>query len=370
MRRMTFVLILLSVFAFSVRASPEHLQTENLVLPPGFEIGVYARGFAGVRSLAVGDAGTVFVGTRTGTHVTALVDIDGDFSVDNAYPIGANLNVPNGVAFYDGDLYVAEISRILRYEDIENHLDNPPAPVVIRDDLPRDEHHGWKYLRVGPDEKLYVPQGVPCNVCDAGDPYGTIMRMNLDGSELEIIARGVRNTVGFDWHPVTGELWFTDNGRDWLTDDLPPDELNRLETPGQHFGFPYCHGGFLIDIDFGREGDCEPYQAPVQNLGPHVAALGMRFYTGEMFPPEYQNQIIIAEHGSWNRSTRTGYQLTLVRLEDNQATSYEPFVTGWLNEATQVFTSRPVDLAILPDGSLLVSDDYGGVIYRISYSGT
>jgi glucose/arabinose dehydrogenase len=239
--------------------------------------------------------------------------------------------------------------------------------VVVRGDLPPDDHHGWKYLRIGPDNKLYVPQGVPCNVCETELPYGTIMRMNLDGSDLEIIAQGVRNSVGFDWDPVTGDLWFTDNGRDWISDDLPPDELNHITAPDQNFGFPYCHGGFLIDVDFGTEGDCEKFTAPAQNLGPHVAPLGMIFYTGSMFPDEYRHQIILAEHGSWNRSTRIGYRLALLRVEDNEAVAYEGFAEGFLDESTQEFTGRPVALAIMADGSLQVSDDFAGAIYRISY---
>ena len=368
MRRFIIMLLIMFTVTVTLQAQTHPPQLEDLIMPPGFHISVYAENLENARSLAIGDQGTVFVGTRSGDQVRALVDVDGDFRADNVYTVDANLIAPNGVAFHDGALYVAEIHRILRYDDIENQLENPPDPVIIRDDLPQEGHHGWKYLRVGPDEKLYVPQGVPCNVCETDDPFGTIMRMNLDGSDLEVIARGVRNSVGFDWNPVTGELWFTDNGRDWISDDLPPDELNRIETPGQNFGFPYCHGGFLIDIDFGTEGDCEQYQAPAQNLGPHVAPLGMRFYTGEMFPAEYQNQIVVAEHGSWNRSIRIGYQLALVRLEDNQAVSYEPFISGWLNDSTQAFTGRPVDLAMMPDGSMLMSDDYAGAVYRISYS--
>jgi glucose/arabinose dehydrogenase len=368
MRRLMFILMLFGLISGSVQAQSGTLQLDDLVMPPGFSISVFAEGIENARSLARGDEGTIFVGSRSGNFVTALVDHDSDFRADERFTIGGDLYAPNGVAFKDGSLYVAEVHRIIRYDDIESHLANPPEPVVVYDDLPTDDHHGWKYLRIGPDDKLYVPQGVPCNVCETESPYGTIMRMNLDGSDVEIIARGVRNSVGFDWDPVTGDLWFTDNGRDWISDDLPPDELNHISGPDQHFGFPYCHGGFLEDIDFGSEGVCEQYQAPAQNLGPHVAALGMRFYNGEMFPEAYRNQIIIAEHGSWNRSTRIGYQLALVRLEDGAAVAYEPFVSGWMNEATQEFTGRPVDLLIMPDGSLLVSDDFVGAIYRVVYT--
>lgn len=367
MRRFLVLLGIAGLFVSNIQAQTRTPQLDDLTLPPGFSISVYADGIENARSLAVGEGGTIFVSTRLFDHVYALVDSDGDFQADEVYTIGANLNVPNGIAYYDGDLYVAEISRILRFDNIETRLATPPDPVVIRADLPVELHHGWKYLDIGPDGKLYVTQGVPCNICEADDPYGSIMRMNLDGSDLEIVARGIRNSVGFDWHPVTGELWFTDNGRDWISDDLPPDELNRVTGPDPHFGFPWCHGGFLVDIDFGTEGDCERYLPPVQNLGPHVAALGMRFYTGTMFPDEYRQQIIIAEHGSWNRSTRIGYRLALIRLEGNQVVAYEPFIEGWLDDATQAFTGRPVDLALLPDGSLLVSDDFSGAVYRIAW---
>ena len=360
MRQPIIVLFMLGLFSFMVQAQSPEPQVDDLILPPGFSISVFADGIDNARSLARGDEGTIFVGTRVGNRVIALVDVDGDFQADEQYIIGGNLWAPNGVAFHDGALYVAEINRIIRYDDIESQLDNPPEPVVVRGDLPLEDHHGWKYLRIGPDNKLYVPQGVPCNVCETDDPYGTIMRMNLDGSDLEIIARGVRNSVGFDWDPVTGDLWFTDNGRDWISDDLPPDELNHISGSDLHFGFPYCHGGFLPDTEFGSEGVCDQYQPPAQNLGPHVAPLGLRFYDGTLFPAEYQNQIIVAEHGSWNRSVRIGYRLALVRLEDGEPVAYEPFIEGWLDDDTQEFTGRPVDLLVMPDGSLLVSDDYVG----------
>ena len=337
----------------------------RIELPQGFHIRVYAAGVDGARSLSLGADGTLFVGTRSRGRVYALRDEDGDHKAERVITLASGLNSPNGVAFKDGDLYVAEISRILRYPDIEANLDDPPRPEIVNDDFPTDGHHGWKFIRFGPDDLLYVPVGAPCNICDAGDPYASIGRLDSGGS-FTILARGVRNTVGFDWHPETGELWFTDNGRDWLGDDSPPDELNRLSAEGQHFGYPYCHGRDIADSQFGDKRGCGELVAPVQNLGPHVAALGMRFYTGAMFPEEYRNQVFIAEHGSWNRSSKIGYRLTLVRLDGNEAVGYEPFAEGWLQG--QSSWGRPVDVLVMPDGSLLLSDDQADLIYRISYS--
>jgi glucose/arabinose dehydrogenase len=266
----------------------------------------------------------------------------------------------------DGALYVAEVSRVLRFDAIEEHLDAPPEPVVVSAAFPADRHHGWKFIRFSPDGLLYVPVGAPCNVCKRDDPrYASIMRMKQDGSGLEVFAAGVRNTVGFDWHPVTGELWFTDNGRDNLGDDLPPDELNRAPGAGLDFGFPYCHGGFLLDPELGKDRSCDGFAAPAAKLGAHVAALGMRFYTGKAFPASYRGQILVAEHGSWNRSERAGYRVSLVRLDGDRVVSYEPFAQGWLQDG-EVW-GRPVDLEVLPDGSVLVSDDHAGAIYRIAH---
>jgi glucose/arabinose dehydrogenase len=309
----------------------------------------------------------VFVGNRSGQNVYAVRDEDGDGRAERQWILFRGGRMPNGVAFRDGALYVAEVSRVLRFDQIEDRLDNPPAPVVVYDRFPTDRHHGWKFIRFGPDGMLYVPVGAPCNVCLRSDDerYASITRMRPDGSGLEVFAHGVRNTVGFDWHPETGELWFTDNGRDWMGDDLPPDELNRAPRQGLHFGFPFFHGRGIPDPEFSRGRRAADYVEPVQNLGPHVAALGMRFYTGKMFPAEYRNQIFIAEHGSWNRSRKIGYRVMLVRLEGHRATSYEVFAEGWL-EGESVW-GRPVDVEVLPDGSLLVSDDHAGAIYRITY---
>jgi glucose/arabinose dehydrogenase len=344
------------------------LQLETILLPAGFQIEVFAGDVPGARSLARSPAGTIYVGTRA-DRVYALRDEDGDHRVDRVWVVASGLRMPNGVAFRDTSLYVAEVSRVLRYDGIDRRLDDPPAPVVVRDDFPTDRHHGWKFIRFGPDGKLYVPVGAPCNVCEQANPiYASITRMNPDGSDREIFAHGVRNTVGFDWHPTSGELWFTDNGRDWLGDDQPPDELNRAPTSGLHFGFPYCHGGTIADPDFGSGRPCDEFTPPAMKLGPHVAALGMRFYTGNRFPEEYENQIFIPEHGSWNRSVPVGYRITLVRLSGNEAVSYEVFAEGWLQGREP--WGRPVDLLVLPDGSLLVSDDHAGAVYRIDYGGT
>ena len=274
--------------------------------------------------------------------------------------------MPSGVAFREGALYVAEVNRILRYDDIESRLDDPPEPVVVNDELPSDRHHGWKFISFGPDDKLYVPIGAPCNVCERDDPrYATIVRMNPDGTDMEIYVSGVRNSVGFDWNPETGELWFTDNGRDLMGNNIPPDELNRVTMMGQHFGFPYYHGANIPDPVFGEKRTQETTVAPVQELGPHVAAVGMRFYASDMFPNSYRNQVFIAEHGSWNRDSKIGYRITLVRLKGDRAISYEPFITGWL-EDEEVY-GRPADVEIMPDGSLLISDDFSHMIYRITY---
>ncbi len=341
--------------------------TALIELPPGFSIEEYAS-VPNARSMSLSDNGVLYVGTRQ-SSVYAVRDLDGDGRGENVTEIVEGATMPNGVAWRDGSLYVAEIFRITRYDDIDNRIENPPAPVIVRDDYPTDRHHGWKYVAFGPDGYLYVPVGAPCNVCDEEDDrYASITRMRPDGSDLSIITHGVRNTVGFDWDPLTGDLWFTDNGRDHLGDNRPPDELNHLSQVGQHFGFPFCHGGDIIDPEFGEEGDCASYRKPVQKLGPHVAALGMLFYTGEQFPAEYGNQVFIAEHGSWNRSEKIGYRVMLVTLDrDREATSYEVFASGWLREDENV-VGRPVDVIQMPGGSILVSDDYAGKIYRISYT--
>jgi len=335
-----------------------NLPLERIRLPAGFRIELLAQ-VPNARSLAVGAKGTLFVGSRSGSAVHAVLP------GGRVVKVADGLSMPNGVAFRNGALYVAEVGRIFRFPDIEASLDKA-RPELFFDGLPRDVHHGWKFIRFGPDGKLYVPIGAPCNVCER-DGYGVIGALNLQTKEFQTFARGVRNTVGFDWHPQTRELWFTDNGRDWLGDDQPADELNRAPRPGMHFGFPYCHQGDLQDPEHGRARNCSEFEPPARKLGPHVAALGMRFYTGTLFPPGYRNQIFIAEHGSWNRSRKTGYRVSLVRVDAaGKATSYEPFAEGWLEGESA--WGRPVDVEVLPDGSLAVSDDSAGAIYRISYA--
>ena len=346
------------------------LALERLNLPKGFKIDIFARDIDEARSMAMGDQGTLFIGTRTANLVYAIQDQDGDFKADKTIVVDTTLETPNGIAFKDGDLYVAEVNRLLRYNDIEDNLSDPPEPEVIYDDYPTEFHHGWKYIAFGPDDKLYVPVGAPCNICDStvvDERYATITRMNPDGTDREIVAKGVRNTVGFTWHPETSELWFSDNGRDMLGDDIPPCEINRVSEIGQHFGYPFCHGGTIADPEFGDQRPCSEFVAPVQNLGAHVAPLGIKFYTGSMFPEEYRNQLFIAEHGSWNRSTKVGYRITLVKLDGNKALSYEPFIDGWLDDESQDQFGRPVDILLLDDGSMLISDDYGDAVYRVSY---
>ncbi len=337
-------------------------------LPEGFEISLFAEDVENARSLVLAPGGTVFVGTRSAGMVHALVDEDGDGVSDRKYVIDEDLFMPNGVAFRDGALFVAEVNRIIRYDDIERRLDNPPEPRVVFDGYPSDRHHGWKYIAFGPDGKLYVPVGAPCNVCDRDEPYATITRMNPDGTGMEIFARGVRNSVGFSWHPQTGEMWFTDNGRDNLGDDVPPCELNHAPQAGMDFGFPHIHGEDIPDPEFGEGHSPSEFTLPAKSLGAHVAPLGLEFYQGDMFPAAYRNQIIVAEHGSWNRSEKVGYRLSMITLgEDGKPDSYEDFATGWLQG--QDAWGRPVDLEHLPDGSLLVSDDQANAVYRITYAG-
>ena len=352
----------------SAAQQTERRPVDGIRLPAGFRIDVYAGGLAGARSMTRGDGGTIFVGTRESV-VYAVRDRDGDGFADESQTILSGLDMPNGVVFHDGALYVGEVSRILRYDGIEKRLDDPPEPAVVRDDFPTSRHHGWKYIRFGPDGKLYVPVGAPCNVCSREDPrFASMTRMNADGSGFEVFAHGIRNTVGFDWHPGTRVLWFTDNGRDQLGDDVPPDELNAAPEAGLHFGFPHCHGNGIPDPEFGQGRDCSEFVEPVQELGPHVASLGMRFYTGTMFPEKWRGRVFIAEHGSWNRSQKIGYRVTTVPLSGDAASAgYEVFAEGWLSGGR--VSGRPVDLLVMPDGSLLVSDDEAGAIYRISYAG-
>lgn len=344
------------------------LPLETLNLPEGFSIELYAEDVLNARSMDLSPSGTLFVGTRDAGNVYALKDTDGDNKVDKKYTLMTGGNMPNGVAFKDGDLYVAEVNRILKYVDIESKLENPGEPVVVFDEFPTEKHHGWKYIAFGPDDKLYVPVGAPCNICKKDEEiYASISRINADGTGLEVVQHGVRNTVGFTWHPETGDLWFTDNGRDMMGDDIPACELNHAPKDGMHFGYPYCHQGDLADPDFGDKRPCSDFTAPAQNLGPHTAPLGVEFCDKTLFPESFHDNVFMAEHGSWNRSKKIGYQISTVDLDGNNASGYKAFIDGWLDKKTDEVWGRPVDMEWMPDGSMLISDDFADVIYRVVY---
>ncbi len=359
----------------ALSASPAQAQQvpPGLTLPPGFAIEVWADEVANARTLALGARGTLFVGSRGAGKVYALSDTDGDGRPDRKRTIASDLNMPTGLAFRDGALYVAEVDRIWKLPDIESRLDSPPKPVSVRDDLPDKTHHGWRFIDFGPDGKLYLAIGAPCNVCAVESferdgrklEYASITRMDADGRNWETVARGVRNSVGFGWAPKTGELWFTDNGRDMLGDDTPSCELNRLSKVGDDFGFPYCFGGTVSDPEFGKGRSCSAAVPPMANLGPHVAPLGLEFYTGQQFPAEYRGDVFVALHGSWNRSQKIGYRVQRLHIENGKVVQQEPFVDGWLKGES--VSGRPADVLQLPDGSLLISDDYANRIYRVRY---
>jgi glucose/arabinose dehydrogenase len=342
------------------------LSLQNLHMPPGFEVSVYASGVEGARSMTLSPNGTLYVGTRETGNLYAITDSDHDNKGDSVIKLGSKMFHPNGVEFHNGSLYVAEINRVLRYDNIDTRLNNPPKPIVVNASLPDKTHHGQKYIRFGPDGWLYIPIGAPCNCCLQKDErFATLCRMKEDGSGFEIYAKGIRNTVGFDWQPGTNDLYFTDNGRDMLGDDLPPEELNCAPHKGMNFGFPYCHAGEISDPEFGKNHPCSEFVPPAIKMPAHVAPLGVHFYTGKMFPEEYKNCAFVCEHGSWNRSTPIGYRISLIRFQNNKPVKYEPFITGWLQKSG--VWGRPVDTLIMPDGAMLISDDYAGVIYRVSY---
>jgi glucose/arabinose dehydrogenase len=344
-------------------AAVDKLPTAKLKVPAGFNIEVYAAGMANARSLALGDKGTVFVGSRLLDKVYAIVDKDGKRTVK---VLASGLYRPNGVAFKNGTLYIAELSKVSKIDKVEDNLDNPPKPTVIYDNLPKDEAHGWKFIAIGPDNKLYVEVGQPGNNVLHDDAHGQIRRMNLDGTGAEVYAFGVRHSVGFDWNPENKQMYFTDNGRDWMSEDVPEDELNRVTKVGEHFGAPYCLQGNIPDPEFGWGHSCSEFTPPVGLMGPHSASLGMRFYTGSMFPKSYKNAIIVARHGSWNRSKKFGGDVVVVKLnKDGTVKSKEPLITGFLENNSYI--GRPVDVMQMKDGSLLVSDDWNGAVYRITY---
>ncbi|NII10630.1 PQQ-dependent sugar dehydrogenase [Oleiagrimonas sp. C23AA] len=360
---MRFVFALIALLLAVPAGAATHL--DRLTLPPGFHIALYSDQVPNARELALGTNGTVFAGSRDAGKVYALTDRDGDGRADQVRVVASGLKLPVGVAFHHGNLYVSAVSRIYVLRDIEQHLDDPPQPQLVTDKLPDDLHHGWKFIAFGPDGKLYVPEGAPCNICLPDKQHAKLMRMDADGSHWQDVAYGIRNTVGFDWQPGTHTLYFTDNGRDMMGDDVPSDELNRVDHRGQHFGYPFCHQGDVPDPEYGKGHPCSRYTPPVLKLGAHVAALGMRFYTGTMFPAAYRGAILIAEHGSWNRSTKSGYRVMAVHMHGRKVGAYTPLVTGF--EQHESAWGRPADVLVLKDGSVLVSDDLAGAIYRITY---
>ncbi len=355
---------------YSSSTTESELPLDKIKLPDGFKIAVYAH-VPNARSMVLSENGTLFVGNRNEDNVYAVQDTDGDMVADKTYIIDKDLKMPNGVALKDGDLYVAAVSRILKYEDIEDNLDSPPSPKVIYSGYPTKNHHGWKYIAFGPDGMLYVPVGAPCNIClNKDNPiYASITRIDVKNPKPEIVASGIRNTVGFDWDPKTGYLWFTDNGRDMMGDDVPPCELNVVTAQNQHFGYPFCHGEEITDPEFGSGKSCADYTAPALNFIAHVAPLGMTFYEGTMFPNEYDNKIFVAQHGSWNRSKKSGYVVMVIDHDATSANNAKVFASGWLDEESQKAWGRPVDVINMPDGSILISDDYADVVYRVSYEG-
>jgi glucose/arabinose dehydrogenase len=333
-------------------------------VPSGFQLAVYADNVTNARSMALGTGGTLFVGSRTAGRIHAIIDSNNDHRADRVVLIAQGLDQPNGIALRNGALYVATANQLLRYDDIENRIDSPPASVVVRDGLPNPSAgHTWKFIAFGPDDLLYMSIGSTCNVCSVVPSTASIVRMKPDGSGLEVFAEGVRNSVGFDWHPDTHELWFTDNGRDNMGDDVPDDELNVAWKGGMHFGFPFCHQGDVADPQFGAQRACSTTEPPVQKLGAHVAAIGMSFYTGSMFPPSYMNAVIIAQHGSWNRTVPSGYRVMVARTDGRRVTGYE-----LLARSGTTSIGRPADVLQMPDGSLLISDDTGNRIWRVTYA--
>ncbi|AMP90708.1 PQQ-dependent sugar dehydrogenase [Legionella pneumophila] len=355
-----------SLLLISSTGLGQDLPLTHLKYPAGFTVSIYAQPVVDAREMALGSKDIVFVGSRNAGKVYAVIPDKKNSHGTRVLTVASGLNMPNGVAFHQGALYVAEVGRILRFDNIESNLNKPPKPTVVTTKLPKEKAHGWRFISFGPDGRLYIGVGAPCNVCLMDDPhYATIMRMEADGQNLEVYAKGIRNTVGFDWDPIHHNLWFTDNGRDWLGDDLPPDELNVAPTKGMDFGFPYCYGKSTADPVYGKLHSCSEFTPPVYEFPAHVAPLGMSFYTGKLFPSNYWGQIFISEHGSWNRSHKIGYQVIIAKIKNNHVTEVKPFISGWLQG--EKAWGRPVDTLVMPDGALLISDDYANVIYRVSY---
>jgi glucose/arabinose dehydrogenase len=367
----TFILSVILTFTVTTgiaQTEDFNQQIRKLHVHDSFKLTIFADDLPNARSLALGDNGVVFVGTSAAGNVYALQDSNNDGFAEKRYTIASDLNLPNGVAYKDGSLYVAEVNRIIRYDGISKALAKPPKPVVVYDELPSDKHHGWKYLRFGPDGKLYTAIGAPCNICNPDKPYASLVRLNPDGSHFEILASGIRNTVGFDWQPETNSLYFNDNGRDYLGEDVPPEELNKWSKTGEHFGYPNCHAGDIVDPQYGTGKNCQEFTAPEWKYKAHVAPLGMQFYKGNQFPEQYKNQLFVAQHGSWNRTQPDGYRIALVHFKNNKPVSEEVFIDGWLTKEGNVI-GRPVDILAISDGSLLISDDKSGVIYKVEYTG-
>lgn len=362
--------LLLLSFGFAATGNKHKKILDNLTVPAGFSISIYADNVPSARTMALGKNGVVYVGSRKEGDVYAIHDEDGDGFAEKKYVLASDLYMPNGVAYKDGDLYVAEINKISRFKDIDQKLKNPPKPFVVYDKFPFEKHHGWKYLRFGKDNKLYTAVGAPCNIClPEKNIYSSLVRLNPDGSDFEILARGIRNSVGFDWQPGTDKLFFTENGRDSLGDDIPPDELNSWSEKGQHFGYPFCHAGTILDPELAGDKKCEQFTAPEWNFKAHMAPLGMRFYTGGQFPERFKNQLFVAQHGSWDRSEPHGYRVALVKFKEGKPVSEQAFISGWLTSDGDVL-GRPTDILQMPDGSILITDDALGVIYRVEYKPT
>ena len=357
----------LAPVAGKLTATPaSEIPVQSFKLPPGFKAEIWATGMPGARAMTRADNGKIYIGTRGIGRVYELTD---NGSARTSRVLVDKLVQPAGVAYANGTLYVMAIDKVLRYDGINTNPAVAPVDVTAAFQLPKEQHHNWKYIAFGPDGKLYVPFGAPCNICEPGQEYAQIRRYNADGSGMEVIARGVRNTQGFGWHPETKEMWFTDHGRDWMGDDGPADELNRLSRTGQNFGFPYCHADGIADRDFPRANACAGVTLPVQTMGPHSAAMGVHFYTGSMFPAEYRNMLFVARKGSWNRSQKFGYDVVTVRTDaSGQNPRIQAFMTGFLDSSNDSFSGRPTYMLQLPDGSMLISDEQNGAIYRITYA--
>jgi len=367
MKLLKILLTSLLVTGYAMADDPHQTVLKQLKLPKGFSISIFAKDLPNARTLALGDEGVIYIGTRQQGSIYAVQDTNNDGIADKKYTLATNLYMPNGVAYKNNTLYVAQPHRIIRFNNITQLLAKPPKPQIVYDKLPADKRHGWKYLRFGADSKLYSAVGAPCNSCESDKKiYGSLFRVNTDGSNFEIIASGVRNSVGFDWHPETKALYFSENGRDNLGDDIPPDELNLWTKKGQNFGFPYCYGDDILDPELGKDKNCATFRSPSWQFKAHNAPLGIRFYRGNQFPENYHHQLFVAQHGSWNRSTPDGYRIALIKFEQGKPVSEEIFISGWLTEDGKVL-GRPTDILEIADGSLLIADDKRGVIYKVSY---